>query len=150
MDMKNDSEGIRLAVDSAIAQGEWGLARTQLRELVRTAPGFAVANFVSQRMPQIPQSAPLTRYRMAFLRSFTLEPVVPLLAAEALLHGIDLVTQMGAFNAYAPELLDNDSPLYSFEADAVVLAVQTRDLLPHLWEGFADLSIREVEEAQQA
>src|ERR1700730_14292165 len=133
-----EPEGIRLAVDHAIARREWGIARTRLRELVRTAPGTAVANFVSERMLQIP--VPLTRCRMAFLRSFTLEPVVPLLRAEAVLYGIDIVSQIGPFNAYATELLDTDSALYRFEADVVILAIQTRDLLPQFWEGFADVS----------
>jgi FkbH-like protein len=133
-----------------MANQEWGIARALLRELVRTAPDSAVTNFVSQQVLQIPQPAPLTRLRMAFLRSFTLEPVVPLLRAEALLYGIELITQMGGFNAYAPELLNHNSQLYHFDADVVVLAIQTRDLLPQLWEGFADLTTVEVEAAELA
>ena len=51
----------------------------------------------------------------------------------ALFHGIDLNVQVGAFNAYSRELLDSDSELYRFNPDAVILATQTRDVLPELW-----------------
>ena len=48
----------------------------------------------------------LTPCRLAILRSFTVEPVVPLLRAAAFLGGIDLTVKTGEFNAYAQEILD--------------------------------------------
>src|SRR5258708_389664 len=64
-------------------------------------------------------------YRLAILRSFTVEPAVPLLRACAFSVGIDLTVQLGDFNAYAQELLDAGSSLYRFEPQAVILAVQS-------------------------
>ena len=50
----------------------------------------------------------------------------------------------GEFNAYAPELLDPQSWVYEFSPDAVILAVQTRDVAPELWDAFADRTAEEV------
>jgi len=85
------------------------------------------------------QAAPIREHlalvpcRLAILRSFTVEPVVPILRALALFHGIDLIVQVGAFNAYSKELLDPNSDLYAFNPDVVILATQTRDVLLELW-----------------
>ena len=50
-------------------------------------------------------------------------------------RGIALDVHVGEFNAYAQEILDPESAVYRFRPDAVVLAVQTRDLAPDLWRG---------------
>jgi FkbH-like protein len=85
--------------------------------------------------------------RLAILRSFTVEPVIPLLRAGAFLRGIDLSVYMGDFNAYAQEILDASSALYRFEPDTVLLAAQTRDVAPDLWSEFADLNPEQVQAA---
>jgi FkbH-like protein len=76
---------------------------------------------------------PLVPARLAILRSFTVEPIVPLLRAAAFTAGIDLTVHVGAFNAYAQEILSPADKLYEFSPDVVILAVQTRDLAPELW-----------------
>ncbi len=45
---------------------------------------------------------------------FVIEPVLPLLRAMAFLGGIDLDVQIGSFNAYSQEILDERSSLYTF------------------------------------
>ena len=47
---------------------------------------------------------------------------------------------MGAFNTYAQDILDPASALYRFAPDVVLLAIQTRDIVPELWSGYADLT----------
>ena len=89
---------------------------------------------------------PLIPRRLAILRSFTVEPVVPLVRAMAFVNGIDLNVQVGQFNAYVQEILNQDSSLYSFAPDLVILTVQTRDLAPELWTRYTDLTAAEVQE----
>ena len=79
-------------------------------------------------------------FRLIVLRSFTVEPVISLLQASAAVNGMDLRVEIGGFNAYAQELLDPHSSIYETAPDGVVLAVQTRDVVPQLWSEFADLS----------
>ena len=98
-------------------------------------PGSAMAGFVASRYDRIAGRLGLLKQRWAILRSFTLEPAVPILKAGAYAAGIALETHLGEFNAYAQEILDAGSTLYAFQPDAVILAVQTRDLAPGLWRG---------------
>jgi FkbH-like protein len=91
------------------------------------------------RYEKLRSHVPLATYRVAILRSFTVEPLVPMLRAAAFANGIDLTVQVGGFNTYAQEILDEASDLYRFEPQAVILAVDTRSLAPELWSEFADL-----------
>src|ERR1700723_144825 len=104
-----------------------------MRQLFNEAPTPANAQFVLKQAAPIREHLALVPCRLAILRSYTVEPVVPILRALALFHGIDLMVQVGAFNAYSKELLDPDSDLYGFNPDVVILATQTRDVLPELW-----------------
>ena len=61
-----------------------------------------------------------------------------MLQAAAAVNGLDLDVHVGDFNTYTQELLDPNSAVYSsWQADVVVLAAQTRDIVPELWTGFA-------------
>lgn len=91
-----------------------------------------VARYILGCRPRLLDGVPLAPCRLAILRSFTVEPLVTLLQAGALVEGIDLDVHLGGFNAYPEELLDPASDLYRSRPDAVLLAVLTRDLEPEL------------------
>ena len=130
-------------IDNAIARQEWNLAMMRLKQYFRESPNLASAQFVSDRMKRIGGSTNLP-CRMAIVRSFTLEPVILLLQALALLHGIDVTVQVGNFNTYAQDMLDPGSNLYQFDPQIVILAVQTRDLVPDLWCRYTEMPATEV------
>ena len=129
------TEEFRGGVDRAIAAGDASGAARMLASAWELAPGSALAGFVASRYDRIAGPLGLLKQRWAILRSFTVEPVVPILKAGAYAGGIALETHLGEFNAYAQEILDPASALYRFQPDAVVLAVQTRDVAPALWRG---------------
>jgi FkbH-like protein len=124
---------LRAAVDRAIDKGDKNLALAGLHRLMSEAPSIANAQFVLDRASAVSDSGSRLRLRVAILRSCTVEPVVPMLRAAALLHGVNVDVWVGGFNSYAQELLDPDSGLDGFQPDVVILAVQTRDLVPQLW-----------------
>ncbi|MCU1238594.1 MAG: FkbH like protein [Candidatus Solibacter sp.] len=126
---------IRKEIDLAIAESDATRAARMLKGAWAKEPGGAIAAFVASRYDRIRDALTLTPCRCAILRSFTVEPVVPILRAMAYGHGIALDTHIGEFNAYAQEILDPGSALYRFRPDVVVLAVQTRDVAPDLWRG---------------
>ncbi len=142
-----DAQGLRRQIDEALASSSWAIARGLLEALWRASPEPATAGFVVGRFEKLRGHVPLTPCRLAILRSFTVEPIVPLARACAFAGGIDLVAHVGEFNAYAQELLNPADRLYEFKPDVVVLAVQARDLVPELWTRFAELSPAEVEAA---
>ncbi len=123
---------LREEIDALIARGEVKAAAPLLGDLWRSEPGPAAAAFAVSRYEKLRNAWPLVPYRLFLLRSFTVEPLVPLLRASCFNAGIDLEVQVGDFNAFTQEIIDPESELYRFNADAVVLAVQTRDIAPDL------------------
>src|SRR5947209_12088539 len=105
---------LKQAIDRLIADEAVGAARARLAELWRQEPDVSVAGFVVSRYGRLGNRARLVSSRVAILRSFTVEPAMPLLRAAALVDGIDLNVQVGGFNTYAQEILDPGSGLYTF------------------------------------
>ncbi len=124
----------RNEIATAIQAGRASDAAHLLGELWRADPGPAIAGFVVRSFEKLRDALPMTKTRVAILRSFTAEPVAPLLRAQAHVSGIDITLHIGEFNAWAQEILD-DGPLYAFAPDVVILAVDTRDIAPELWPG---------------
>lgn len=131
---------LRGAIEGALQESHWNSAAARLGELWRAESSSATAAFVVSRFEKLREKIPLTPVRLAILRSFTVEPIVPLLRAEAFCFGMDLAVHIGDFNAYAQEILDSESSLYAFSPNLVILAVETRDIAPDLWQDYAHLS----------
>lgn len=139
----NSSES-RQQIDLLIAAGDASGARRALIELWTHEAGHSAASFLVQRFEQLRSKLALHPYRLAILRSFTVEPMVPLLRAAAFCAGIDLTVHVSDFNAHVQAIMDPGSTLYSFAPDSVVLAVQTRDIAPDLWNDFTGLTAEQV------
>lgn len=137
----------RKQIDEAIAAGDEAGAFARLGALWRADPGPAAAGFVAARFDRIKARLSVSPCRVAFLRSFTLEPAVAVLRAAAAVNGIDVHPWVGDFNTYQQEIIDPSSGLYAFEPNVIVLAVQARDAAPDLWEQFTDLSPARADEA---
>jgi FkbH-like protein len=140
----SDQQKLRELVEEHLAREEWFAARDALIGLWRQQPSPATANFVVARFESLRERIPMAQCRLAILRSFTVEPLVPLLRAGSLASGIDLTVQVGGFNTYAQEIFNPDSKLHRFSPDIVILATQTRDVAPELWHSFTSLSARDA------
>jgi FkbH-like protein len=140
---------LRKEIDELLDRVAGPAAYRRLGELWRQEQGQTSAAFIVSRCGRLRSEFSFTPFRLAILRSFTVEPVIHLARAAAFLCGIDLQVHVGDFNAYAQEILDGNSSLYKFSPDAVLLAVQACDVAPDLWGGFADLSSGAVAEAVQ-
>lgn len=128
---------LRAAIDAAVVSGDAIGARARSASLWRRHPGGATAAFILGRAARLPPVQRDHRARVAILRSCTIEPVVPLLRAAALVCDIELDVTVGGFGTYAQELLDPNSPLYDeWDPDLVLLYLHGRDLLPELWGSF--------------
>ncbi|HVN63283.1 MAG TPA: HAD-IIIC family phosphatase, partial [Candidatus Binataceae bacterium] len=136
----NVTPNLRENIDAALANGAWTTARAQLIEYWSRDPGPATAGYVLNCFEKLRPHFSFTPCRLFVLRSFTVEPVVPLARAAAAIAGVDLKVEIGGFNTYQQELLADDSALYAFRPDIVVLALQTRDVAADLWEQFTELS----------
>jgi FkbH-like protein len=128
----NPARELRRGIEADLRDGNWGLARQHLAQLWQREPTMAVSSYILGCGSRLRGHVPLTPFKLAILRSFTVEPVVTLLRAGALVGGIDLDVQVGDFNAYAQAILDPAGGLYRFQPDGVLLAVLSRDLGPEL------------------
>jgi FkbH-like protein len=144
---EHNASNLRVEADRLIAEGADDSAAHRLAELWRREPGSATASFLASRIDPIREKLALTKVKLAVLRSFTVEPFVPLLRAEAFTYGIDLEVHVGDFNTYVQDIVDPDSSLYRFAPTAVILAVLIEEAAPDLARDFADLA---PEAAQQA
>jgi FkbH-like protein len=125
---------LRNQAKEAAAQGRWADLRATLDEVFRLQPAGSTASFVLSHAEALQHVMSFSRIRVAILRSFTVEPLITSLRASALLGGIAAEVKVGEFNAYTQEVLDSSSWLYKFDPGVVILAVQTRDLAPELWD----------------
>src|ERR1700758_742994 len=87
---EHNPSNLRPEIDKLIAEGMFDQAARGLRELWRRDPAAGTAAFVTSRLAAVRDKVSLTKFKLAILRSFTVEPIVPLLRAEAFAYGIDL------------------------------------------------------------
>jgi len=139
----------REEIDNLIAAGEAVPAAEALKGFLRASPSAGTAAFVASRFEQIADRLKLTPLRAAFLRSFTIEPMIPALRALAYEAGIDLRVMVGDHNVIAQALIDPRSSLHAFNADLVVIAALTSDLAPALWHADGDLKVAAADAAEQ-
>ncbi len=142
-----DIQSLRQQIEARLAQQNYRQAYVHLTELWRTRPTPATASYVLNQAVILRDHLLFIPCRLAILRSFTVEPLAPMLQASAFAAGIDLITQVGDFNTYAQEILDPDSRLYQFAPDVAILCVQTRDIAPDLWDSFTSLSENKINAA---
>lgn len=82
--------------------------------------------------------------RIFFLRSSTLEQIIPVLKVRCLVAGIKAEIQMGGFAQYQQEAFSFDSALYAFNPDIIILAIALDDLAPAFTRDFSGLSEEDI------
>ncbi len=129
---------LRRDLDQAIESKDAALARALMAELWFTYPGPASAPIIQsgfQTLNSIEKGVAINPQKISVLRSFSVEPVIPILKAAAQLNHVELEVTVGEFNTYAQDIFSPKSVAYAPNMDAVILAVQTRDIAPDLWHG---------------
>jgi FkbH-like protein len=142
--LEDHKEELRHEIDRLIANGMAPSAAARMDALWRQESTLATAGFLAPRIDKLRERLLLTTLRVAIVRSFTLEPVVPLLRAAAFCFRLDLHVHVGDYNAYMQEILDKNSSLYSFNPDVAILAARTADIAPELWSDYPALATADV------
>ena len=140
-------KNLKKKVDELINKEHFVEARLRLEELWKAAPSLAVARFVSNRFMALREHTELIPVRIAILRSYTLEPAVELLRADAFISSFESSIYIGEFNTYVQDILDEGSELYRFRPDVVFLSILTRSITPALWYDFTLLKKEEIEDS---
>lgn len=140
----SESQNLRKEIDAAVAAGHTGRALSLTKQLWFAEPTLASAPFVIDRIAKLPTAVAPIKCQVMMLRSFTVEPMVPLLRAGGACWGLDISVRVGEFNAYVQEILNPTSPLYTEAVNVAVLAIQTRDIVPELWSRFTELTEADI------
>jgi FkbH-like protein len=100
---------------------------------------FSRLSFVDylRQLPELRKAASGQPLRIAILRSYTVEPIEPVLSVRLLLDGFTPTIWFGGFNQYVQEVLDNQSELYRFQPDVVLLLARLDELVPAFVDDFA-------------
>jgi FkbH-like protein len=130
---------LRGEIEALLDQGDRPGALSTAKRYWSMSPDASAAQFLLKRSRDLLAPEHILEQRVAWVRSFTLEPVAPLLQAEALLAGCIVEPWVGDFNAYGQEILDPGSALYRFGPDTVIFAVDAAQIAPKLWMDFAGL-----------
>jgi FkbH-like protein len=104
----------------------------------------AAANALAELAPEETKLPPL---RLAVLRNFTVEPLIPVLAGEIALAGFHPQLYVGDFDAVQENAMNPGSPLYAFDPDVIMLAQWLEALSPELTTRFLATPAPEVARA---
>ncbi len=124
---------LRVAIREHLNQGDGAAAFDAAVSLWDLSAGPASAGLLLRAAAaDLRSQMPLSIF---IARSFTVEPVVPILRAVGARYGLDLTVRIGEFNSYSQELLSAESAAYNQPFDVLILALQTQDIAPLLWSG---------------
>jgi FkbH-like protein len=108
-------------------------------------PTYSAYTAVGNALESVaPEATDLPRLRVAILRNFTLDPMVPVIKGEIALAGFCPAIYLGDYDTIARDVLDPHSALYAFQPDLVIVAQWMEALAPALVTSFLSLSSQQV------
>ena len=91
-----------------------------------------------------PEGSNMPVLKIAILRNFILDPVIPVIKGEAMLSGFYPEIYLGDYDTIAQDVLNPQSALYQFQPDLVIVAQWLEVLAPALVNRFPSLSAEQV------
>ena len=125
---------MRHAFQAALEAGDLVEATRSGRSLLSKNPLLAAASFIRHAVDKSsPERLSLTSVRVALLSSFSIEFIHDALIALGFLDGLRVELYQAGFGQFRQDILNRDSALYAFAPDAVVLALEGKDLVPDVY-----------------
>src|SRR5262249_27771347 len=104
------------------------------RSLLGTNPQVGTVRFVRRALDKTSSAHPaLAPLRVALLSSFSIEFVHDFLVAFGLVEGLRIELYQAGSGQFRQDILHPDSGLHAFHPDAVIVAVEGKDLVPDLY-----------------
>ncbi len=129
-----------MAPDSA--QGRVSKFEAALERARRDA-SYAAYSALANAQSEAP-AGQLAPFKLAVLRNFTVEPLLPVIEAQLILAGRLPDTYVADFNTTATEALNPDAGLYHHQADAIIIANWLEAAAPRLANAFPEMTAAEV------
>ena len=103
-----------------------------LSELLAGLEATPAAYMRAARRIEAGEFPELQPVRLAFVATFTVEPLRPYVMVESARRGLLACLHIAPFNQLEQQILEPSSALYAFEPDAVVIAARLEDIGPTL------------------
>ncbi len=107
-----------------------------LADVRNALPTFTFADYLRHLKLVEDQAEVRGELRVAVLRSYTIEPVEPILKLRCLLDGQRATCWFGGYTQHVQEILDTAGPLHRFRPSVVLLLVRLEELLPEFVDAF--------------
>jgi FkbH-like protein len=150
--MQSDSErqDLRRCVKDAVSNQDADAAVRYARRLISPSNKSADVMFCASAFAGIADCIKnqlgAKGLRTYVVRSVTVEPIVPFLAAEGVLSNYVLDLQLGGYGSYADELLNAQSALADFKPDLVLVLLDLEEIAGRMPDLCADGIGAKVEE----
>ena len=108
-----------------------------LADVLAALPGFGYNDYLRHLKFVAEQTSGATPLRLAILRTYTAEPIEPVLTLRLMLDGYSPTCWFGGYNQHAQEILDAAGSLRQFTPDIVLMLVRPEEIVPDFVEQFA-------------
>jgi FkbH-like protein len=139
----NHASLLRAATDIAIEIGDHVEADRLLTRLARADRSQASMRQVRLKRASLSPSGD-PPVRVAFLSSYTIDPLVDYLDAECRALGLSPRFYVTPFNSWAQEVIAEESGLHEFSPEIAFLSLSIDDLIPELVAPVAEDTLREA------
>jgi len=118
-----------------------------LHKLLAEAKRADEIKFISRHFQKIEKLCPTAKnINVAFLRSYTMDLILPVMTAQMMPHNWIPSFYQGDFNVFHQEVYNADSGLYRHKPDFLIIAADGRDIAPRIYHSFLDMSPEEAEQ----
>ena len=119
---------------------------TILRRIRAELPTYTYIDYLRNLGAAEAAAMDATPLRVALLRSYTVEPIEPLLKLRLLTERFRPTFFVGAYNQYVQEIVNPASPLHEFRPDLLLLLIRIEELMPDFVDDFAARTTMEWEQ----
>ena len=119
-----------------------------LQEIKNKLPEFSINDYF-RHLKSVEEGIDPSRQkslRVAFLRTYTVEMIEPILRLRLLLEGYNPEFFFGDYNQFTQEILNRESALYSFNPNIVIIMMRIEELLPGFIDDFGSKPYPEWED----
>jgi len=101
--------------------------------------------FSEKMYKQIIEDLNFPTLRIGMLRSITIEPILPFIKVKSYENRINPELYLGDYNIIDQEILDENSNLYRFNPDILIIFTRPEEICPKLLDSYLELTLEEID-----
>jgi FkbH-like protein len=135
----------RQDIDNFLCKSNYSEALNTLFSIIADEPSLANYSFASSKLREFDlASLNFSPTKIAILSSFTIESVIPYLHVKCCETKLDPRFYIGGYNLYQQEIINQQSGLYEFDPDVLILAIRIHELSPAIYNSYFELSQEQI------